>query len=100
MSGVIEEIGSNVSGLKIGNVIYGLADFARDGCEAEYTIAQPAEIAPKLISLDYINAAAVPLSALTSWQALFTDENLSAGQSILIHGAAGRVGIFAVQLAR
>lgn len=100
MSGIIEEIGTKVTDMKIGDAIYGLTDFARDGCEAEYTIARPAEIAPKPISVDYIQAAATPLSALTAWQALFNYARLSDGQSILIHGAAGRVGIFAIQLAR
>lgn len=98
MSGIVEEIGTRVTDVKIGDAVYGLTDFARDGCEAEYTIARPAEIAPKPVSVDYIQAAAVPLSALTAWQALFDYGNLSRGQSVLIHGGAGR--IFAVQLAR
>jgi NADPH:quinone reductase-like Zn-dependent oxidoreductase len=58
--------------------VYGLTDFTRDGCEAEYTIARTSENAPKPSSLDYINAAALPLSALTSWQASYA--NLSDGQ--------------------
>ena len=67
---------------------------------AEYTIALHAELAPKPRSLDYVQAAGVPLVGLTAWQALFDHAGLSAGQSVLIHGAAGGVGSMAVQLAR
>jgi len=73
--------------------------YSRDGAEAEYTIALPSELAPKPRTLDYVSAAAVPLSALTAWQALFEHASLVAGQRVLIHGAAGGVGVFAVQLA-
>ena len=74
--------------------------YGRDGAEAEYTIALPGELAPKPRTLDYVQAAAVPLTALTAWQALFEHASLVAGQTVLIHGAAGGVGVFAVQLAR
>jgi NADPH:quinone reductase-like Zn-dependent oxidoreductase len=100
MSGIVEEIGTRVIGVKTGDAVYGLTEFARDGCQAEYVIARTSEIAPKPSSIDYIQAAAAPLSALTVWQALFDYAHLLGGQSVLIHGAAGRVGIFAVQLAR
>src|SRR5258708_28298777 len=73
--------------------------YARDGAEAEFTIALPSELAPKPRTLDYVQAAAVPLAALTAWQALFEHASLVAGQTVLIHGAAGGVGVFAVQLA-
>src|SRR6266496_1022529 len=68
--------------------------------KAEYTIALPNELSPKPGTLDHVQAAAVPLSALTAWQGLFDRANLVAGQTVLIHGAAGGVGVFAVQLAR
>ena len=71
----------------------------RDGVEAEYTIALPSELAPKPHSLDHVQAAAIPLAALTAWQALFEHARLSAGQTVLVHGAAGGVGIFVVQFA-
>jgi NADPH:quinone reductase-like Zn-dependent oxidoreductase len=100
VSGVVEEVGSGVTTLARGTEVYGLTSFERDGAEAEYTIALPSELAPKPDSLEHVQAAAVPLSALTAWQALFTHAGLTAGNSILIHGAAGGVGVFAVQLAR
>ncbi len=100
LSGVVEEVGPGVTTLTRGDEVYALTAFDRDGAEAEYTIALPHELAPKPRSLDYVQAAAVPLAALTAWQALFDYASLSAGQTILIHGAAGGVGVFAVQLAR
>ena len=80
--------------------MYGLLDFWRDGAAAEYVSVRSRDLAPKPSSIDHVHAAAVPLSALTAWQALFDHGRLSAGQRVLIHGAAGGVGTFAVQLAR
>ena len=100
VSGVVEKIGPGVTDLALGSEVYGLTAFERDGAEAEYTIALTSELAPKPRSLDHVQAAAVPLSALTAWQALFDHGGLVAGQTVLIHGAAGAVGVFAVQLAR
>lgn len=99
LSGVVEEVGPGVTDVARGSEVYALTAFDRDGAEAEYTIALPSELAPKPRSLDHVQAAAVPLTALTSWQALFDHAGLVAGQTILIHGAAGGVGVFAVQLA-
>lgn len=100
VSGVVEEVGPGVTTLTRGAEVYALTAFDRDGAEADYTIALPGELAPRPRSLNYVEAAAVPLSALTAWQALFEYAGLTAGQTILIHGAAGGVGVFAVQLAR
>lgn len=100
VAGIVEEVGPGVSSVSIGEEVYGLTDAARDGAEAEYTIALPNELAPRPRSLDLIQAAAVPMAALTVWQAFFDHANLSTGQTILIHGAAGGVGSFAVQVAR
>ncbi len=100
LSGVIEQVGVQVADLRVGQEVYGFTAFDRDGSEAEYTIALPAELAPKPTSIDHVHTAAVPLAALTAWQALFDHAALVAGQTILIHGAAGGVGSFAVQLAR
>jgi NADPH:quinone reductase-like Zn-dependent oxidoreductase len=100
LSGVVEEVGPGVSTLVRGAEVYALTAFERDGAEAEYTIALPSELAPKPHSLDHVQAASVPLAALTAWQALFDHAGLTAGQTVLIHGAAGGVGVFAVQLAR
>ena len=100
LAGVVMEVGPGVTDIVLGAEVYALTDAYRDGAEAEYTIALPSELAPKPRSLDYVQAAAVPLSALTAWQAFFDYAGLAAGQTVLIHGAAGGVGVFAVQLAR
>src|SRR6266581_5185408 len=100
LSGVVEEVGYGVTMLVPGSEVYAMLDYCYDGAEAEYTIALPSELAPKPGTLDHVQAAAVPLSALTAWQGLFEYAKLVAGQTVLIHGAAGGVGVFAVQLAR
>ena len=100
LSGVVEEVGHGVTRLVPGSEVYAMLDYCYDGAEAEYTIALPSELAPKPGTLDHVQAAAVPLSALTAWQGLFEYAKLVAGQTVLIHGAAGGVGVFAVQLAR
>jgi NADPH:quinone reductase-like Zn-dependent oxidoreductase len=100
LSGVVVGVGPGVTGLTEGVEVYAMLDYGRDGAEADYTIALPGELAPKPRTLDYVQAAAVPLSALTAWQGLFEHASLVAGQSILIHGGAGGVGVFVVQLAR
>src|SRR6266480_7550879 len=99
LSGVVEEVGPGTPPLTKGSQVYAMTDYGRDGAEAEFTIALPSELAPKPRTLDYVQAAAVPLTALTAWQALFDHASLVAGQAVLIHGAAGGVGVFAVQLA-
>ena len=99
VSGVVEQVGPGVTTLTRGAEVYALTAFDRDGAEAEYTLALPCELAPKPRSLDHVQAGAVPLTALTAWQAFFDHAGLVAGQSVLIHGAAGGVGVFAVQLA-
>src|SRR5712671_2696908 len=99
LSGVVEEVGPGVTTLVKGSEVYAMLGYGRDGAEAEFTIALPSELAPKPHTLDHVQAAAVPLTALTAWQALFEHASLVAGQTVLIHGAAGGVGVFAVQLA-
>jgi NADPH:quinone reductase-like Zn-dependent oxidoreductase len=99
LSGVVEDVGSGVTTISKGAAVYALTAFDRDGAEAEYSIALPSELAPKPRTLDYVQAAAVPLTALTAWQALFDHAGLAVGQTVFIHGAAGGVGVFAVQLA-
>src|SRR5258708_9052892 len=99
LSGVVEEVGPGVTTLTKGSEVYGMLAYGRDGAEAEFTIALPSELVPKPRTLDHVQAAAVPLTALTAWQALFEHAGLAAGQTILIHGASGGVGVFAVQLA-
>lgn len=100
LAGVAEEVGSEVTHFAIGDEVYALTAFDRDGAEAEYAIALPSELAPKPQTLDMVQAAAVPLAALTAWQALFIHGRLAKGQTALIHGGAGGVGSYAVQLAR
>ena len=93
LSGVVEEVGHGVTTLVPGSEVYAMLDYCCDGAEAEYTIALPSELAPKPGTLDHVQAAAVPLSALTAWQGLFEYAKLVAGQTVLIHGAAGGVGV-------
>src|SRR5260221_8041447 len=99
LSGGVKEVGPGVTTLVKGSEVYAMLGYGRDGAEADYTIALPNELVPKPSTLDHVQAAAVPLSALTAWQALFEHAHLAAGQSVMIHGAAGGVGVFAVQLA-
>jgi NADPH:quinone reductase-like Zn-dependent oxidoreductase len=99
-SGVVEAVGSGCLGIQVGDPIYGLNDWFMDGAQAEYCLTVPANIAPKPVTLEHTHTAAVPISALTAWQALIDRAHLSAGRRVLIHGAAGGVGSFAVQLAR
>ena len=100
LAGVVAEVGPGVTDFTVGAEVYALTAFDRDGAEAEYAIALPYELAPKPQTLDMVQAAAVPLAALTAWQALFIHAHLSKGQTALIHGGAGGVGSYAVQLAR
>jgi NADPH:quinone reductase-like Zn-dependent oxidoreductase len=86
-------------GFKVGDEVYAHLDWA-DGGYAEYAVVAPAGVAPKPRSLDMIHAAAVPLAATTAWQGLFQHGHLQPGQKVLIHGASGGVGGFAVQFAK
>jgi NADPH:quinone reductase-like Zn-dependent oxidoreductase len=96
LSGVIEEVGSGAAG----DEVFALTLFDRDGVAADYT-AVPAELlVPKPRSIGHAESAAIPLPALSAWQALFDHGKLSADERVLIHGGAGGVGAFAVQLAR
>jgi NADPH:quinone reductase-like Zn-dependent oxidoreductase len=99
LSGTIEKLAPGVSDFVIGDAVYGLLDFWRGGATAEYVATQAIRMAPKPESLDHVAAAAIPLSGLTAWQALFDHAKLSRGDRILIHGAGGGVGTFAVQFA-
>src|SRR5437588_2254860 len=99
LSGVVEEIGQGATTFAPGAEVYAMLGYGRDGAEAEFTIALPSELAPKPHTLDDVQAAAVPLAALTAWQALVLHAQVSPGQRVLIHGASGGVGTYAVQLA-
>ncbi|MEN6334935.1 MAG: NADP-dependent oxidoreductase [Phycisphaerales bacterium] len=100
VSGVVEEVGPGVSRLKVGDEVFSRPDSSRDGAYAEYIAIRESLVALKPKSLDHVHAAAVPLAAMTAWQALFDSAGLARGQKVLIHAAAGGVGSFAVQLAK
>lgn len=100
VSGVIEDVGADVTWFTRGDDVYGRAGVFRDGTYAEYVVATASDVARKPTSLDHIYAAALPHVALTAWQGLFEIAALGAGQTVLIHGAAGGVGHVAVQLAQ
>jgi NADPH:quinone reductase-like Zn-dependent oxidoreductase len=99
-SGMVAAVGSATTAFKLGDAVYGHPSMLRNGAYAEYIAVKENEIAFKPIALDYVDAAVVPLSALTAWQALFDIAHLAPGQKILIHAAAGGVGHYAVQLAK
>jgi NADPH:quinone reductase-like Zn-dependent oxidoreductase len=98
-SGMIVAVGPDCTGVHVGQAVYGLNDWFANGAQAEYCVTVPANIAPKPATIDNAHASAVPISALTAWQALIDRAQLASGQRVLIHGAAGGVGSMAVQLA-
>ena len=98
IAGIVEKTGAKVRKLKAGDAIYGYPTFG--GGWAEYVIVSEGEVAGKPASLSFTEAAAVPMGALTAWQALVDVAHLHAGQTILIHGGSGGVGSFAVQIAK
>jgi NADPH:quinone reductase-like Zn-dependent oxidoreductase len=101
IAGVIEEIGDAVKNFKLGDAVYGMTiSGGFSGGYAEYAIAKPDGIALKPESLSFVEAAAIPVAALTAWQSIFDLANLRSGQRILIAGASGAVGCLAVQLAK
>jgi len=100
LSGVVDSMGSGVAGLKIGAQVYGVTNERFTGACAEYAVAKATMILPKPATLNHVHAASVPVVAVTAWQMLFDFAKLSSGQSVLIHGGAGNVGGYAVQLAK
>ena len=98
--GVVQSLAPGITDVSIGEEVYALTSFCRDGAAAEYVAAHAADLAPKPKTLSRVEAAAVPLSALTVWPAFLEHAGLAPGQRVLIHGAAGGVGAFAVQIAR
>ncbi|MEU1413993.1 NADP-dependent oxidoreductase [Streptomyces sp. NPDC005731] len=99
VSGVVAELGYGTTGLTVGQRVFGLTDWARDGSLAEYVAVEARNLAPLPADVDHTVAAALPISGLTAWQGLFDHARITAGQSVLVHGAAGAVGSLAVQLA-
>ena len=98
-SGVIAGRGKGVDGFHTGQEVYGLNDWFADGATAECCLTRPQNVAAKPASLTHEAAASVPIGALTAWQGLFDRARLQPGERVLVHGAAGSVGTFAVQLA-
>ena len=100
LSGEIVSVGPGVSELRAGDQVYGVTNPRFIGAYAQYALACTEMLSSKPTSLSHIEAASVPVVAVTAWQALFDHAQLKAGQTVLIHGAAGNVGSYAVQLAR
>jgi NADPH:quinone reductase-like Zn-dependent oxidoreductase len=99
LSGVVAHMGYGTTGLTVGQRVFGLVDWCRDGSLAEYTAVEARNLAPLAADIDHTVAAALPISGLTAWQGLFVHGSLCAGQTIVVHGAAGGVGSIVVQLA-
>ncbi|HEY0184727.1 MAG TPA: NADP-dependent oxidoreductase [Rhodopila sp.] len=99
LSGVVEAIGPHVTTFQPGEAVYGVTNPRFTGACADYAVASAGMIAGRPAVLDDVHAAAVPVAAVTAWQALFEQARVGPGQSVLIHGGAGNVGAFAVQLA-
>jgi NADPH:quinone reductase-like Zn-dependent oxidoreductase len=100
LSGTIAALAPEVSALAVGDAVWALTGFERDGAAAEYAAVPAAFLAPKPRTLGHVESAAIPLAGLTAWQGLFVHGRLREGERVLIHGAAGGVGQFATQLAR
>jgi NADPH:quinone reductase-like Zn-dependent oxidoreductase len=96
----VAAVGAGVSGIEVGQEVFGMNDWFADGATAEFCVTRPEWIAPKPARLSFAEAAATPIGALTAWQGLFDRAKLRRGETVLIHGASGGVGVFAVQLAR
>jgi NADPH:quinone reductase-like Zn-dependent oxidoreductase len=101
VSGVVEAVGTVVTKFNVGDAVFGMVRFPEVGSTyAEYVAVPEHNLALKPNNVDYVQAAAIPLAALTAWQGLFEHADLKAGQRLLIHGAAGGVGHLAVQIAK
>jgi NADPH:quinone reductase-like Zn-dependent oxidoreductase len=99
LSGVVAAVGG-AAGVGVADEVYALTPFDRDGAAADLVLVPASVLAPKPQSLDHVEAAAIPLPALSAWQGLFDHGRLTSGQRVLVHGGAGGVGGYAVQLAR
>ena len=100
VSGIVEEAGANVTKFKPGDAVYACLGFGTQGGYAEYAVAKESEASPKPKGLNHEGAAAMPVAAATAWQALIEIANVSQGQTVLIHGGSGGVGVFAMQIAK
>ncbi|MFI5735463.1 NADP-dependent oxidoreductase [Kribbella sp. NPDC051587] len=100
VAGVVCALGYGTRGLSVGQRVFGLADWTRDGTLAEYVAVEARNLAPLPGDLDFAVGASLPISGLTAWQGLFVHGRLQVGQSVLVHGAAGGVGSMVTQFAR
>lgn len=100
LAGVVTALGYGATGLSIGQRVFGLADWHRDGTLAEYVAIESRNLAPLAGDTDFTVGASLPISGLTAWQGLFQHGRLQSGQTVLSHGAAGAVGTMVTQLAR
>jgi NADPH:quinone reductase-like Zn-dependent oxidoreductase len=100
LSGIVEGIGADVSGFKLGDEVYGATNEQFSGAYAEYAVPFAKKMAQKPNTLSFIEAASAPIVTVTAWQMLFDYARVTAGQTVLIHGAAGNVGAYAVQMAK
>jgi NADPH:quinone reductase-like Zn-dependent oxidoreductase len=100
LAGVVTALGYGTASLSVGQRVFGLTDWHRDGTLAEYVAVAARDLAPLPGDVDFTVAASLPISGLTAWQGLFDHGRLQAGQSVLAHGAAGAVGTMVTQLAR
>ncbi|MDT5337128.1 MAG: hypothetical protein QOD90_2633 [Mycobacterium sp.] len=99
VAGVVAELGYGTTGLAVGQKVFGITDWCRNGTLAEFVAVEARNLATLSAEVDHVVAAALPISGLTAWQGLFTHGRLRAGQTVVINGAAGSVGSLAVQLA-
>src|SRR6267378_2901870 len=100
LAGVVSALGYGTTGLSVGQRVFGLTEWTRDGTLAEYTVVEARNLAPLPGDVDFTVGASVAMTGLTAWQGLFEHGRLQAGQSVLVHGAAGAVGSMVTQLAR
>jgi NADPH:quinone reductase-like Zn-dependent oxidoreductase len=100
LAGVVSALGYGTTGLSVGQRVFGLTDWHRDGTLAEYVAVEARNLAPLPGDVDFTAGASLPISGLTAWQGLFDHGRLQAGHSVLVHGAAGAVGSMVTQLAR
>ena len=100
LAGVVTALGYGTTGLSVGQRVFGLTDWHRDGTLAEYVAVEARNLAPLPGDVDFTAGASLPMPGLTAWQGLFEHGRLQAGQSVLVHGAAGAVGTMVTQLAR
>ena len=100
LAGIVTALGYGTTGLSVGQRVFGLADWHRDGTLADYVAIEARNLAPLPGDVDFTAGASLPISGLTAWQGLFQHGRLRAGQTVLAHGAAGAVGAIVTQLAR